>query len=88
MKEKISKPLIPFNSREYEKRISKLTCKEYDNFKKIILSEKITIKEKSIKKLYNKLGVTSQTELMVLYCLNYYNEFSSEKLEKVMEENK
>lgn len=80
---KISKPLIPFNSREYENKISKLTKNEYELFKKILLGKEIIGRSKDdIKNLYDKLEVNSQIELMARYSKNYYNEFSSENLKQ------
>lgn len=76
---KISKPLVSFNSKEYEDRISKLKKDEYKLFKMIILGEKIINKsEFDLNNLYRKLEVNSQIELMARYSKNYYNEFSND----------
>ena len=81
-----TKPFIPFSSREYETRISKLTSREYELFKKLLFgSELIEKKEKNIKILYKKLDVSSQIELMAKYGKNYYHEmegnFNSKEIE-------
>ena len=85
---KISKPLVPFNSREYEDRISKLKKDEYKLFKMIILNERIIDKSDfNLRNLYKKLEVNSRIELMARYSRNYYNEFSND-FEKNKEEKK
>lgn len=85
---KISKPLVPFSSREYEDRISKLKKDEYKLFKMIILGEKIINKsEFDLNNLYRKLEVNSQIELMTRYSKNYYSEFSND-FDKNEEEKK
>lgn len=78
-KYKTTKPFVPFSSKEYEKRISKLTNKEYELFKKILFgSELVNNKEKYIRTLYQKLEVSSQIELMAKYGKNYYHEMEGD----------
>lgn len=78
-KTKKSKLLIPFNSKEYEDRISKLKKSEYKLFKMIILDEKIIDKfDFNLKNLYKKLEVNSKIELLAKYGKNYYNEFRND----------
>ncbi|MDO5569741.1 MAG: hypothetical protein Q4G04_06570 [bacterium] len=89
----LTKPQIPFCSLEYETRIARLTLKEYEIFKKLLMGVKpkyIIIDNKQnndsnkmINKIYKKLEVNSQVELMAKYSMNYYYEmegiFNSEK---------
>lgn len=77
-----NKSLIPYNSREYEKRISRLSKKEYQIFKNILFStQTIDISDHNIKSVFDKLDVNSHSELMAKYSNNYFKEFSDEIIE-------